>query len=734
MTCASCVSRVERALTATAGVQSAVVNLASEKVTIAFDVDATNLPSLAVTVDEAGYLLRTDLAPPLNRSTHPSRIAEISPQERSERELRKAFWISLTISLPVMLLSMLSMIPEIASWMPLSDQQLARLLLVCSTPVVFIAGKRFYAPAWKLARHASADMNTLITVGTGSAYLYSAFSTLFPEWMSPHEGGSSLYFDTAVTIITLVLLGKMLEARAKRHTADAIRLLVALQPDHARVLRGGTETNVSTHELRAGDLVIIRAGERIPVDGIVRQGSSTVDESTITGESLPVEKRPGDRATGGTVNGNGVLHLEATAVGADTVMARIVRLVEEAQGSKASMQRLADRVASVFVPVVILIAIATFIGWYFFSNGGVTTALMNFIAVLVIACPCAMGLATPAAIMVGTGRGASMGILIRSAESLEHLHQVQTIVFDKTGTLTEGKPSISEVVPINEMSHDELVRIAAAAESRSTHPLAQAIVRYAEEKGLSFSAPDECEEIPGVGVRARFNGRSIFVGSIQGISASTDVSGQAEHTAHFLASNGRSVIAVGIDEKWCGFFSLADRLKPEASAVVRRLHDCGIQTVLLTGDNSATANAIAEEAGIQRVIAGVLPHQKAEEVKRLRAEGRIVAMVGDGINDAPALASANVSIAMGSGTGVAMETADITLMKSNLMDVFLAIRLSQRTIRSIKQNLFWAFFYNIVGIPLAAFSMLNPMLAAAAMAFSSVSVVSNSLRLRRIPL
>jgi Cu+-exporting ATPase len=733
MTCAACVGRVERTLAGVSGVSSVSVNLATEKVMLTYDPAATDLPALASAVDDAGYKLRTDLVPQgqggRTSATAPVETGD-SLQQKAERELKRFFLGALVFTLPVMSLSMAYMFTATRDALPVSELQMNRILLILTSPVILIAGRRFFIPAWKLARHGSADMNTLITIGTGSAFLYSAFASLFPEWTPSEVSPPHVYFDTAATIITLVLMGKLLEARAKRRTADAIRLLVALQPDHARVRRDGQEIDVPIAELHPGEIVIIRSGERLPVDGVVLGGQSTVDESAITGESLPVEKTSGDAVTGGTVNQHGTLEIRATAVGTQTVMSRIIALVEQAQGSKTEIQRVADKIAGVFVPIVISIALVTFLGWAFFSQQGLSLALMNFIAVLVIACPCAMGLATPAAVMVGTGRGASMGILIRNAESLERMHRVRTVVFDKTGTLTKGKLSVEHVLPLGAFSTEQLLRLAASAESRSEHPLAQAIVRHAEAIGLELASPDSFEELPGAGVRARVEGISVFAGNLRQMLADPTAPGEARELGESLARQGRSVVAIGVEGVWKGFISLADTLRPESREVVASLHRLGIETCLLTGDNAVTANAIAKEVGISNVVAGVFPDRKADEVKRLQKKEGLVAMVGDGVNDAPALAVADISIAMGSGSDIAMEAADITLMKSDLEHVLLAFKLSRKTIRTIKQNLFWAFFYNSVGIPLASFSLLNPMLAAGAMAFSSVSVLSNSLRLR----
>ncbi len=729
MTCASCVARVEKTLQGLGGVQSATVNLATEKVTLAVDRSQVDLSALASAVEVAGYTLRVD-AVPQNTSARPA-ADETSSQERSYRQLRREFVGALLGAVPVMLLGMLGMTHGFHAVVPLTPDQLNRILLLIAAPVVFIAGRRFFTHAWRLALHRTSDMNTLVAVGTGSAFVYSAFVALFPEWTSVAGMAPHTYFDTATAIIALVLMGKMLEARAKTRTAEAIRSLMSLQPPVARVKRNGMEMEVSVTDLSPGDLMAVRPGERIPTDGQIETGSSSVDESAITGESMPVQKSPGDRVTGSTVNAEGYLEIRATAVGSDTVMAHIIRLVEEAQGSKAPIQRLADRVAAVFVPVVIGIALLTFLGWTLIAGAGLTVGLLNFIAVLVIACPCAMGLATPAAIMVGTGRGASMGILVKNAESLERAHAVGIVAIDKTGTLTEGRPAVTEVVALNDQDANDMLRLAASVEQRSEHPLARAITLEATKRHLALTTPVEFSQLTGSGVKGIIDGATVLVGSPDHLALQHVDIAPFQSQVAALAGSGRSVVGVAVNGSPAGLLALADTVKESSKEAVADLHQLGVRVVMLTGDNPETARAIGAQAGIDAVIAGVRPEGKAGEIKALQSDGTVVAMVGDGINDTPALATADVSVAVASGTDAAMETADITLMKSDLRDVGRAIRLSRRTIRTARQNLFWAFFYNVIGIPLAALGMLNPVVAAAAMAFSSVSVVSNSLRLRR---
>jgi Cu+-exporting ATPase len=571
-------------------------------------------------------------------------------------------------------------------------------------------------------------MNTLVAVGTGSAFLYSAAVSLLP--LQPHDASPHVYFDTAATIITLILFGRFLEHRAKRRASDAIRQLMALRPPSATVVRDGSEVVIPVDEVRAGDLLRVKPGERVPVDGTVVDGFTAVDESMISGESLPVEKRTGDRVVGGTIARDGSILFRATAVGKDTVLARIVQLVEEAQGSKAPVQALVDRVAGIFVPVVIGVALLTFAGWYVVAGAGLATSLVNFVAVLVIACPCALGLATPTAIMVGTGAGARQGILIRNAESLERIHEVDTIVLDKTGTLTEGRPVLTDLVAINGGTETVLLQTAASLESRSEHPLALAVVNEARRRGVVIPEAADFRALSGSGVTGTVDGHAVAIGNAA-MLRDLGISSGGEEAAGRLSGEGKTALFVASDGRVIGVLAVADTLKEDAARSVRRLRDLGLTVVMLTGDHPNAARHIAAEAGIDRVEAEVLPDQKVFRIRQLQREGRRVAMVGDGINDAPALAQADVGIALGTGTDIAMESADLTLVNGDLRGVGRAIRLSQRMMRTIRQNLFWAFVYNSVGIPLAAFGLLNPMIAAAAMAFSSVSVVGNSLRLRR---
>ena len=699
MHCASCVGRIESALRAVPGVARADVNLAAERATI--EGHGLTADALIAAVRGAGY----DAEPEAEAAGAPA-------AEAADPRLP----VAIAGALVLMALSMDEMVLGHGKHL-VPDPPLRWILLGIATVVQFWCGWPFYRGAIATARHLAADMNTLVAVGTSAAYAVSLASVLgFVH---------GYYFETAATIIALILLGRTLEKRARRRAGDAIRRLVALRPRTARIVRDGAETEVPVETVRAGDVVRVRPGEKIPVDGTVATGESPVDESMVTGESLPVTRRPGDPVTGGTVNGAGSLDFRATRVGADTLLAQIVRAVDEAQSKKAPVERLADRVAGVFVPAVLVIAAATFGGWWI-ARGTPAAGFLPAVAVLVIACPCALGLATPTAVMAGVGRGAEKGILIRGGEALEIAHRIRTVVFDKTGTLTEGHPAVVDSLAL----HPDLLALAAAAESRSEHPLAQAIVRFAKEKGATLSDPVDFFSYSGSGVEGTVGGKTVVVGSEAFLAGrGLDVA----PAAAFAARNrelGRTVVLAAVEETLLGALAIADPLKSTAREAVEGLRRRGLGVVMLTGDNAVTAQAIAKEAGIDRVFAQVLPKEKADRVKELQAAGA-VAMVGDGINDAPALATADVGIAMGTGTDIAAEAGQITLVRGDVRAVETSIALSARTMRTIRQNLFWAFFYNIAMIPLAASGLLDPMLAALAMAFSSVSVVLNSLRLRR---
>jgi len=751
MTCASCVARVEKTLTHVGGVQQAAVNLASERVTLSYDPARTDLTALATAVENAGYKLvlpETHPAGELSRDEI-DRSLQDDHQERSYRKTKSDFILSLVLSAPVMVIIMISMTDWFMQWSPLSMDEVNNVLLLLSAVVMALPGRRFFESAWVQAKHFAADMNTLVAVGTGTAFLFSALVVLFPSRFPLAVATNNIYFDTSVTITTLILLGKLLEARAKRKTTDALRTLLTLQPKTARIIRDGKEFEVEAHRVAVHDVVVVKPGEKIPVDGIITSGITSIDESLVTGESLPVDKAPGQKVVGGTINKNGSIEFRATAVGRDTVVAHIARLVEEAQGSKAPIQALADKIAGVFVPVVIGISVVTFIGWYAAGGLSVSGAMVNFIAVLIIACPCALGLATPTAIMVGTGLGARRGILIRNAESLERAKNIDIIVFDKTGTLTAGKPTVTDVVAVNGFEEQVVLQLAGAVERKSEHPLARAVVDWTNQKQIGLSDVESFRSESGWGVGGTVAGKVVLVGnssmlqkySVTGAGDNAEEhrvrirrdGDQRENLNEFVSSltqQGKTPMFVAIDGRLAGVIAVADVVKPTTLRSVEKLKSMGFELIMLTGDNETTGKAIAAQIGLTSVIAQVVPEEKSGHIRHLQSNGRIVAMVGDGINDAPALAQADVSIAMGSGTDVAMETADITLMHNDLGGVVDAIRLSRRTILSIRQNLFWAFIYNVIGIPVAAFGYLNPMLAAAAMALSSVSVVSNSLRLR----
>jgi Cu+-exporting ATPase len=733
MTCASCVARVEEALSSVPGVISAVVNLASEKATVDY-LEGTQLADMKRAVKDAGY----ELGPEAQALEDVTTAAQ-----REIRALRNRFIIAVILAAAIMVLGFSP---------PFLGQPY--LLWALATPVQFWAGLRFYRGAWGALKHRTSDMNTLIAVGTSVAYLYSAIAVVFPNLFATGVLELHLYFDTSAAIIALILLGRFLEARAKGQTSEALKKLIGMQPKTALVIHEGEQREISVEDVRVADIILVHPGERIPVDGIVRQGYSSVDESMITGESIPVEKKVGDEVIGATINKTGSFQFEATKVGKDTTLARIVRMVEEAQGSKAPVQRLVDVIASYFVPAVIGIAIVTLVVWYFVGPApALTFALLNFVAVLVIACPCALGLATPTAIMVGTGKGAEHGVLIKNGEALERAHRIDTVLLDKTGTLTRGEPVVTDVVAAPFSSPEEVLRLAASAERSSEHPLGEAVVKAALEKKLELSPSSDFNAIPGQGIEALVEGKKLFLGNLKLMQERGFSLNGLDKKASSLFEQGQTVMFLGWDGHLAGIIALADTLKPGAKEALQMLHGMGIETAMLTGDNRRTAEAIAREAGIDRVLAEVPPEHKAGEVKKLQEEGKVVAMVGDGINDAPALAQADIGIAIGTGTDVAMETGDITLISGDLMGVVTAISLSKRTMRTIRQNLFWAFAYNTALIPVAAgvlylvfgktgvpsglhfilgeYGFLNPMLAAAAMAASSITVVSNSLRLRR---
>jgi Cu+-exporting ATPase len=730
MTCASCVNRVEKALSSLKGVVHVNINFATERASIEYLPGEATIKDFKKAVQEAGYQVLEVKEEDIVEKEKLAREAELS-------RLKWKFIIGAILLAPILILMYGA--PLLERWVGISKETNFFIQFLLATPVQFWAGWQFYVGFWKAARHKTSDMNTLIAVGTSAAYLYSLIVTFGPHLIMVKGLMVDVYFDTSAAIIVLILLGRFLEARAKGRTSEAIKKLIGLQPKTARVLRNGNEVDIPVEEVTPGDLVIVRPGEKIPVDGSVREGYSSVDESMVTGESLPVEKKAGDTVIGATMNKTGTFKFEATKVGRDTVLSQIIRLVQEAQGSKPPIARLVDVIASYFVPVVIGIAILTFITWYLFGpHPALTYAFLNFVAVLIIACPCALGLATPTSIMVGTGKGAENGILIRGAEALETAHQLNTIVLDKTGTLTKGEPSVTDIIEGERFSRKEILTMAASAEKGSEHPLGEAIVKKAKEESLNLLDPKGFQAIAGQGIEATVDSKRILLGNIKLMEEKkVRLNGLSVKAGH-LSAEGKTPMFLAIEGQAAGIIAVADTLKENSKEAVEALQRMGLEVVMLTGDNERTARAIAHQIGIDRVLAEVLPEMKAEEVKRLQAEGKKVGMVGDGINDAPALAQADVGIALGTGTDVAMESSDITLIGGDLRGVVTAIALSKATIRNIRQNLFWAFAYNTILIPVAAGILfpflgilLNPILAAGAMAFSSVTVVTNALRLRK---
>ena len=736
MTCASCVKAVERAVKKLDGVESVQVNLATEKATISYEVGKVKMYEIKNAIEKAGFKV---LEIEKKQSVDEDKLRK----EKEMKTLLTKFIVSAIFAIPLFYIAMGHMIPKPIGPLPLpkiinpdiNPLNFALTQLFLTIPIV-IAGNKFFSKGVKSMIAKAPTMDSLITIGSSAALIYSLYSLYLitqGDTMAVHH----MYFESAGVIITLVLLGKYFESRAKGKTGEAIKKLMGLSPKTAIIVKDDKEIEIPIEEVEVGDIIIVKPGSKIPVDGTVIEGHTSVDESMLTGESIPVEKNIGSSVVGASINKNGTIKFKAEKVGSDTAISQIIKLVEDAQGSKAPIAKLADIIAGYFVPVVVVIAIVAGLAW-FISGKDVVFSLTVFIAVLVIACPCALGLATPTAIMVGTGKGAENGILIKGGEALETTHKINTIVFDKTGTITEGKPVVTDIITANNITEDELLKIAASAEKSSEHPLGEAIVRKCEEKNLGFYKVDKFMAIPGYGIEVIIENKDVLLGNIKLMKDKSIDIENLDIESDKLACEGKTPMYIAVNNKIAGIIAVADILKENSAKAIKKLHEMGIEVAMITGDNKKTAQAIASQVGIDRVLAEVLPQDKSSEVKKLQEEGKFVAMVGDGINDAPALAQADIGIAIGSGIDVAMESADIVLMRSDLLDVPIAIRLSKSTMTNIKENLFWAFGYNVIGIPIAAGvlylfggPLLNPVIAALAMAFSSTSVLLNALRLKR---
>jgi len=724
MSCINCAKSIEKALGKREGVYSAVINFAAEKLTVEYNPEQISVAGIKKTVQDVGYQV---IEP--EKTAVSAGDAESKARSRHIQRLKYLLAASVALSIPTVIFTWFPILPVLPNnvW-----------LFLLATPVQFIVGWTFYVGAYKGLRNRITNMDTLIAMGTSTAWIYSTAVTFAPGVFP----GAGVFFDTATMIMSFILLGKLLDAIAKGRTSEAIRKLMGLQAKIARVIRAGEEQEIPVEDVQVGDIVVVRPGEKIPVDGTVTEGYSGVDEKVITGESIPVEKKKDDQVVGATMNKTGVLKFKATKVGKDTVLAQIINMVEDTLTSKAPVQRLADVASGYFVPAIIITATLSALAWYFLAGADFIFALTVFIAVLIVACPCALGLATPTAIMVGVGKGAENGILIKSGEALETAHKLSAVVFDKTGTLTKGEPEVTDIIPTGNstkaLNEAQLLRLAAIAEKNSEHPLGEAIVKKAAEKGITVEDPEYFNAIPGHGVEVKHNGAQILLGNRKLMETNNIDIGRLEAQMKALEEDGKTAMLLAVDGKPAGLIAVADTLKENSADAVKTLRQMGLEVIMITGDNERTAKAIARQAGVDRVLAEVLPGEKASEIKRLQAKGKVVAMVGDGINDAPALAQANIGIAVGSGTDVALETGDIVLIKNDLRDVVVGIQLSRATMRKIRQNLFWAFFYNIALIPLAAGAfypilhvLFDPVYAAAAMASSSVTVVTNASLLKR---
>ncbi|MFD5197361.1 heavy metal translocating P-type ATPase [Bacillus subtilis] len=722
MTCAACASKIEKKLNKLDGVDKATVNFALETVLVEYNPEQASVPEIKEAIKKLGYTLEQ------KKDTE----QQIDHRQKEIEKQQGKFIFSLILSFPLLWAMVSHFEFTRAIWLP--DMFMNPWVqFALATPVQFIVGKQFYVGAFKALRNKSANMDVLVALGTSAAYFYSLYLSLMSIGSGAHM--IELYYETSAVLITLILLGKLFEAKAKGRSSEAIKKLMGLQAKNATVVRDDKEIMIPIEEVLEGDIVYVKPGEKIPVDGEIVEGQSAVDESMLTGESIPIDKNVGDTVIGSTINKNGFLKIKATKVGKDTALAQIIKVVEEAQGSKAPIQRLADVISGIFVPIVVGIAVVTFLIWYFVvSPGEFAEALEKFIAVLVIACPCALGLATPTSIMAGSGRAAEFGILFKGGEHLETTHRLDTIILDKTGTVTNGKPSLTDIILAEGIEESEFLTLVGTAEKNSEHPLAEAIVEGIREMGIELGSSETFEAVPGFGIQSTVNGKQLFIGTRRLMAKHNIIIQDELAKMERLEKQGKTAMLVAIEGRYAGIVAVADTIKETSKEAISRLYSMGLDVVMITGDNTQTAQAIADQVGIKKVIAEVLPEGKAEEVKKLQQSGKKVAMVGDGINDAPALATADIGMAIGTGTDVAMEAADLTLIRGDLTSIADAIFMSKKTITNIKQNLFWALAYNCIGIPIAAAGFLAPWLAGAAMAFSSVSVVLNALRLQRIKL